>query len=89
VVQFSSEAIADLQSIKAYIARDSDMRAAQVTAMIRRKCDMLDKHKMIGRPGVEPGTRELSTAKPWVIVYELRAEGAYILRVWHSRQSRR
>ena len=88
MVEFTKEALADLEGIRAYIARDYPDRAARIAAEIVAKCKLLDNRPHIGRPGREPGTRELSTARPWVVVYELRAGGPVVLRVWHSSQSR-
>jgi toxin ParE1/3/4 len=42
-----------------------------------------------GRKGTNPGTRELTTIFPFVIVYELDAnEDVAILRIWHGAQHR-
>jgi plasmid stabilization system protein ParE len=42
-----------------------------------------------GRKGTSPGTRELTTIFPYLIVYELDANGdVAILRIWHGAQRR-
>jgi len=42
-----------------------------------------------GRPGRAPGTRELVTVVPYVIVYEVdETDTVMILRVWHGAQDR-
>jgi toxin ParE1/3/4 len=89
VVEFSEEAILDLEGIRNQIALDYPQRATRIANEIVVKCKILDHHPLIGRPGVEPGTRELSTAMPWVIVYEAAGSSVTVLRIWHSRQSRR
>jgi toxin ParE1/3/4 len=88
LVKFTKEALGDLEGIRAYIAVEYPDRAARIAGEIVHKCRILDSNPLIGRPGREPGTRELSTARPWVVVYEVGESGPVILRVWHSSQSR-
>jgi addiction module RelE/StbE family toxin len=89
VVAFTDEAIEDLETIRNQIALDYPQRANRIANEIVAKCKILDLHPLIGRLGMEPGTRELSTAKPWVIVYEVVGGSCTVLRLWHSSQSRR
>jgi toxin ParE1/3/4 len=89
MVEFSAEAVADLINIREYIAQNNPETAARIAAMIRQKSQLLNTSPLAGRPGRERGTRELSTAKPWVIVYEITTDGPYVLRIWHGRQSRK
>jgi toxin ParE1/3/4 len=88
VVKFTKEALDDLECIRAHIALEYPERAARIAAGIMEKCKLLDSNPHVGRHGREPGTRELSTARPWVVVYEVGNSGPVVLRVWHSSQSR-
>jgi toxin ParE1/3/4 len=88
VVEFTTDALADLEGIRAHIAQEYPDRAARIAAEIINRCSLLDSRPHMGRPGREPGTRELSTAHPWVVVYEIRNDGPVVLRIWHSSQSR-
>jgi len=85
---FTKEALADLEAIRAYIALEHPQRAALIAAGIIGKCKNLESNPRIGRPGREPGTRELNTVTPWVVVYEIGKNGPVVLRVWHNSQSR-
>jgi toxin ParE1/3/4 len=87
-VILSPEAIADLQSIRTYIATDNPDAAARVAVRIVAACDSLDFMPNRGRPGAEQGTRELPV-RPYVIVYRVKPEGVEIIRIWHMAQSRK
>ena len=89
MLKFSDEAIADLRAIREYIAEEDPKQAALVAEDIIRVCGLLESYPDISRLGVEPGTREMNAATSWVVVYEKTEAGLFILRVWHSRQSRR
>jgi len=42
-----------------------------------------------GRRGRHPGTRELVTISPYIIIYEADHSGeVWILRIWHGAQDR-
>ena len=58
--------------------------------LLRRRSaiDRLAEHPDIGRPGVLPGTRELVTVNPYVIVYVVSEQAVTITRVFHGAQSR-
>lgn len=84
-------AAADIENIHAWIARDRPRTANAVverlTARIRNL--LLPGMSRIGRPGREPGTREL-IQPPYVIVYKVdeAAEEITVLAVFHGRQDR-
>ncbi len=87
-MDFSKDARDDLAENRAHIALEAPERAARIASEIASKCRILDSSPHIGRPGRVPGTRELSTARPWVVVYEVVKGRVSVLRVWHSSQSR-
>lgn len=40
-----------------------------------------------GRPGKKSGTRELVLAPlPWIVVYAVRADALYVVRILHGAQ---
>lgn len=49
--------------------------------------DSLEHLPRRGRPGRLPGTRELVSVQPFVIVYEVTTV-VEILRIWHGAQDR-
>jgi toxin ParE1/3/4 len=87
-VILSREAIDDLQRIRAYIARDNPTAASRVAVQLVAACDRLDFLPNRGRPGREPGTREI-VVRPYVIVYRVTPDAVQIVRFWHIAQSRR
>lgn len=87
-VIFSPEAKADLRHIRAYISRDNPQAALRMALRIVAACDRLEAFSRRGRPGKQPGTRELTTVRPYVIVYRTRPGIIDIVRIWHGRQDR-
>ena len=55
-VAFSPEAVADLASIRAYIAEDNPDAASRVAVRLVAACDRLEAHPYMGRPGQAAGT---------------------------------
>jgi plasmid stabilization system protein ParE len=51
-------------------------------------CDRLEHLPERGRPGLVPGTRELTVMWPYVIVYRVAEDGVDIIRIWHGAQDR-
>jgi toxin ParE1/3/4 len=87
-LEFKRDALADLENIKAYIAKQSPHAAARMANMLVAGCGRLETFPDRGRRGRMPGTRELTTMRPYVIVYR-HVEGLIeILRIWHGRQQR-
>jgi addiction module RelE/StbE family toxin len=77
---FDDEALADIQQIFAWIARDNPKAA---DAFVNRIFDGIERLETpgltdMGRPGLDPGTRELIEA-PYIIVYEVHDERGEIV----------
>jgi plasmid stabilization system protein ParE len=87
-IVFSAEALEDLTAIRAYIALDSPIAASRVAVQIVAACDRLEVMPERGRPGLVPGTRELASAWPYVIVYRIAEDAIQIIRIWHGAQDR-
>jgi toxin ParE1/3/4 len=86
IISWTPAALADLASLRAYIA-EHDRAAAQrvVLRIIQRIETDLPQSPDIGRPGRVPGTRELViTGTPFVVPYRLRGQTIQILRVYHG-----
>lgn len=80
----------DRRRIFSYLAERNPAAAARLIEAVILAADSLSSFHDRGRPGRTPGTRELMTAFPYLLVYEVdRTAGVVrILRVWHSAQDR-
>jgi toxin ParE1/3/4 len=87
-VVLSPEALADLAAIRAYIGADNPIAASRIAVQIVAACDRLQFMPERGRPGLDPGTRELTGAWPYVIVYRVIPDAVQIIRIWHGAQDR-
>ena len=87
-VVFSAEALADLVSIRSYIALNNPSAAARIATEVIAACDRLESFPERGRIGLVEGTRELTVVHPYVIVYRVTAMRVEILKVWHGAQNR-
>jgi plasmid stabilization system protein ParE len=63
------------------------LAASRVAVQLIAAADSLEHLPRRGRPGRLPGTRELVSVQPFVIVYEVRT-AIEILRIWHGAQDR-
>ncbi len=88
---FDEDAIADLEGIFAWIARENPDAAGRLVERIFRKVERLLTPGMarMGRVGRDPGTRELLEG-PYVIVYEIREadDQIIVLAVVHGARNR-
>ena len=88
-VRWRTRALADVRRITSYIAPDNPVAAVRIGRELLVAGDSLATFPLRGRPGVQPGTRELLALRPYVIVYRLDPTGLVtILRVWHAAQDR-
>jgi addiction module RelE/StbE family toxin len=87
-VVFSPEATTDLAAIRGYIGERNPAAASRLAVEIVGACDRLERFPERGRPGIVPGTREITTVWPYVIVYRLKDETVEIVRIWHGAQDR-
>ncbi len=86
IIVWSPQAVADLASLRAYIAED-DKAAAQRTVLrvIRNIEQLLSEHPDMGRAGRVPGTRELVIPRtPYIVPYRVRDNRIQVLRVYHG-----
>lgn len=90
-VIFDDEALDDLQRIFAWIAKENRRAAENLIARIFDKAELLATPGLtdMGRPGLDPGTREL-IEYPYIIVYEVHEDRGdiVVLSVVHGAQDR-
>jgi toxin ParE1/3/4 len=91
-VIFDDEALDDLQRIFAWIAKDNRRAAENLIGRIFDKAERLATPELteMGRPGLDPGTREL-IEYPYIIVYEVHEDSGdvVVLSVVHGAQARK
>jgi toxin ParE1/3/4 len=82
---------ADLDRIFEWIAKDSPHAAAEIIRHIRQRIGRLATPGLehMGRPGLDPGTREL-VEPPYLIVYEVHEarEEIEVLYIVHAARNR-
>ena len=90
LVNWTTEAIADLKSLRSYIARDKPGAARGVALHILKVAEIyLAENPDMGDPGRVPGTRELVVSKTqYIVVYEVKNETIQILRLYRGSQQR-
>lgn len=87
-VRWTVPALADVAAHHDYLSAFSPAAAGRVARALREAGDTLARFPRHGRPGREPGTRELVAVRPYVIVYAVEAAEVRVLRVWHAAQER-
>ena len=87
-VVFTFRARFDLVHIQTYISKDSRRAALRMSVKLIAACEGLERFPERGRIGSEPGTRELTTVRPYIIVYRFRGSVIEIVNIWHGRQNR-
>lgn len=88
-VIWSSEAIDDIESLRAYISQDNPDAALRVARRILDAVEtLLPTNPNIGRPGRVPGTRELVISRtPYIVPYRIHDESVIVLRVYHGKRN--
>jgi addiction module RelE/StbE family toxin len=88
-IRWTAPAAEDLYRIIRYIRRDNPRAARDVAKAVYDGCHSLTRFPNRGRPGVEPGARELVFAPlPYVAVYRVRESVIEIMRIRHGAQDR-
>ena len=77
-------ALADLEAIGDYVARDNPGAARRLVARIAAAVEALGDHPHLGRLGRITGTRELVVETPYVVPYRVRGDEIEILAVFHG-----
>jgi toxin ParE1/3/4 len=86
---WSPLALARLQEIRAYVARDKPDAAGRLATRIVAVVEALRNHPRLGRTGTEPGIRELVIGgTPYVVLYRVGRKRVIISTIWHGAQQR-
>ena len=80
---WTPEAIQDREDIYVYIEGDNRAAALALDELFQEKAARLLDHPGMGRPGREPGTRELVAHENYILVYDETAYLVRVLRVLH------
>jgi toxin ParE1/3/4 len=85
-VEWSRQAVDDLASLRAYIAKDDPAAAQRVVLHIIYSIEeLLAGQSQMGRPGRVPGTRELVVPRTsYIVPYRIRDNRIQVLRVYHG-----
>ncbi|MCB1599960.1 MAG: type II toxin-antitoxin system RelE/ParE family toxin [Xanthomonadales bacterium] len=82
-------ALQDFEDAYDYVACDSVDAARVIAKRIGDATRKLARYPLIGRPGLEPGTREWVVRRTrYLLVYEVTPDALSILRVWHMSKQR-
>ncbi len=78
-------ALADLDELMVYIAKDNPEAATKVAGKIWETTRILSNHPAMGKPGRLPGTREMVvTGTSYIVPYRVVANEVQILRILHG-----
>jgi plasmid stabilization system protein ParE len=85
--RWSGAANRDLNAIWDHLKNESPRAAIAMLRRIEAAARLLGERPHIGKRGRAPGTREFVVGRtPYIIFYEAREDGPYILHVRHGRQ---
>lgn len=86
-LRWTEEAAADLERIADYLFEHAPERATQLVRVLYEAPATLLTFPNRGRPGKRDDTRELIMSPlPYVIVYTVRADAVYVVRILHGAQ---
>lgn len=87
-VNFTPEALSDLEQIHGYIAEFNAPAADRIISRLRQVIQIFESFPLLGREGEVEGTREFAVAGlPYTIVYQIASKTEIdILTVIHQRQ---
>ena len=88
-IRWTLAAAQDLQHINDYLRKHYPQYRQLTLRKLYETIRSLKDSPLRGRPGTEPGTRELVFAPlPYVAVYRVRKQSVEVLRVYHGAQDR-
>ncbi|WP_421900095.1 type II toxin-antitoxin system RelE/ParE family toxin [Maridesulfovibrio sp.] len=87
-IRFSPESVDDLKRVYEFIAEHDPDSARTVVLNLKSAISRFSLHPQLGRAleHIE-GVREFVFGR-YVVRYTVRPESVYILRIWHSKESR-
>jgi addiction module RelE/StbE family toxin len=88
-IVWSPLALARLQEIRTYVARDKPEAAARLATRIVAVVEALREYPYLGRVGAEPGIRELVIGgTPYMVLYRVQGKRVIISTIWHGAQQK-
>lgn len=89
-IRWTLSAAHDLQDINDYLRRHHPSYRQPTLRKLYESIRSLKDSPNRGRPGSEPGTRELVfTPLPYIAIYRVSKDAIEVLRVYHGAQHRR
>lgn len=86
-LRWADEAAEDLEHITDYLFENAPGRASELVREIYNAPSALLTFPYRGRPGKKEGTRELVLSPlPYIVVYEIREDVIYLVRILHGAQ---
>ena len=86
-VVWSDAAAEQLQHVLEYVELFDPVDALRLAERLHALADGLSTFPNPGRPGIERNTREVTTAPPYLVTYEVTGELVAILDIPHGRQA--
>ncbi len=84
-IRWTRSALADLEAIGDFVARDNPTAARRLVEQIAASVGALSDHPHLGRPGRITGTRELVVRDtPYIAPYRVRGDEVEVLAVFHG-----
>lgn len=87
-VIWSDLALNDLAHIRNYIGDENPAAASRIAIQLIATADSLEHLPERARPGLEPGTRELVSLWPYIMVYQIDRSVVHILSIRHGARLR-
>ena len=86
-LRWTEEAATDLERISDYLLIHAPDRASELIHVVYDAPSTLLTFPNRGRPGKRDGTRELVlTPLPYIVVYTVRADVVFVVRILHGAQ---
>ena len=89
LVRWTPAAADDLEQVAIYLKQHYPEYAQSTVERLYAAAESLSRFTMRGRPGRQQGTRELVVTRlPYIVVYTIRADAVWIIRVIHAARER-
>lgn len=86
-LRWTNRALARLDNIAAYIAKDNPMRAVSFVQELRKKVDIL-RSQQLGTAWQVFGTKQYVLHPNYIVIYRVKHGEVQILTILHSAQER-
>jgi len=84
-LQWRPRALADLEHVRASIAREQPAAAERIAGHVLASAELLTDYPQLGRAGRVPDTRELAIAgTPYLLIYRYQGQIVTVIRVLHG-----